>query len=80
MDVWSSFMDLVHAIGAVGCALLVGGFAAAAEPGRAVFYAVAALAFAAAYLRRRHVERPAAAPRVIDLTAPAVPARELQER
>jgi hypothetical protein len=75
VDVWSSFMDLVHVVGAVGCALLVGGFAAAGDPERAVFYAVAALALTGALLRRRHLaHRPApAAPRVLDLTAAAQP-------
>jgi len=75
VDVWSSFMDLVHVIGAVGCALLVGGFAAAGDPARAAFYAVATLAFAAAVLRRRHLARRPApvVPRVLDLTAVAQP-------
>jgi len=75
VDVWSSFMDLVHVIGAVGCALLVGGFAAAGDPERAVFYAVATLAFTAALLRRRHLARRPApvVPRVLDLTATPQP-------
>jgi len=68
-------MDLVHVVGAVGCALLVGGFAAAGDPERAAFYAVAALALTGALLRRRHLARrpPAAAPRVVDLTAAPQP-------
>jgi len=75
VDVWSSFMDLVHVIGAVGCAMLVGGFAAAGDAERAVFYAVAALAFAGALLRRRHLaHRPTAVvPRVVDLTTAPQP-------
>lgn len=74
-------MDLVHLIGAVGCALLAGAFAAAGEPERTLFYAAAALAFAGALLRRR-TRASAPAHRVIDLTASARPAsqRELQER
>ena len=81
MDVWSSFMDLVHLIGAVGCALLVGAFTADGEAARALFYAVAALAFAAALLHRRSSAR-RSAHRVVDLRTSARPApeRTLQER
>ncbi|NAZ77371.1 hypothetical protein GTQ99_18370 [Kineococcus sp. T13] len=83
MAVWTSFMDLVHLIGAVGCLALTGGFAADGEPARALFYAAACLAFATALARRRHRdhrprpvvvdlrEAPAAAPTAAPAAAPA---------
>ncbi len=75
-------MDLVHLIGAVGCLALTAGFAADGEAARALFYALAFLAFAAALARRRqHRHR---RPAVVDLreaatgapaaAAPATPA------
>ncbi|WP_432574341.1 hypothetical protein [Kineococcus sp. SYSU DK005] len=75
MAVWTSFVDLVHFVGAAGSAALVAGFAADGEGARAAFYAVVALAFTAALLRRRAQRRTPAAPAVVDLrTAPAAPA------
>ncbi|WP_432503253.1 hypothetical protein [Kineococcus arenarius] len=73
MAVWTSFMDLVHVVGAVGSAALVAGFAADGEAARAVFYAVVALAFAAALAHRRAQRRTTApaAPTVVDLRSPA---------
>ncbi len=64
-------MDLVHVVGAVGSAALVAGFAADGEAARAVFYAVVALAFAAALVHRRAQRRAAApaGPTVVDLRA-----------
>ena len=72
MAVWTSFIDLVHLIGAVGCVLLTGGFAAQGEPSRAVFYAAATIAFAVTYVHRRHARaastvRRTGTPRVIEL-------------
>ncbi|WP_432547848.1 hypothetical protein [Kineococcus sp. SYSU DK004] len=68
MNVWTSFMDLVHVIGATGCALLTVGFALDAETARAAFYAVVALAFAAAFVRRRAARRTVRpVPAVVDL-------------
>ncbi|MBB2900581.1 hypothetical protein FHR75_001369 [Kineococcus radiotolerans] len=61
MTVWTSFMDLVHLIGALGCLVLTGGFAADGEPARAVFYGLLTMAFAVALAHRR------ARPRVLDL-------------
>ena len=73
--VWTSFVDLVHFVGAAGSAALVVGFAADGEGARAAFYAVVALAFAVALLRRRAQRRTPAAPAVVDLrTASAAPA------
>ncbi|WP_432484141.1 hypothetical protein [Kineococcus esterisolvens] len=67
MAVWTSFMDLVHLLGAVGSAALVMGFAADGETARAVFYAVLAVAFTVALAHRRAQRRTGATP-----TAPVV--------
>jgi len=46
-------MDLVHLIGALGCLALTAGFAAEGEAARAVFYALATMAFAVGLAHRR---------------------------
>ncbi|WP_432493606.1 hypothetical protein [Kineococcus gypseus] len=66
MAVWTSFVNLVHLVGAVGSAALALGFAAGGQAGRAVFYGLLTLAFATALVRRRAQARPAA-PAVVDL-------------
>ncbi|MFB9376769.1 hypothetical protein ACFFKU_03845 [Kineococcus gynurae] len=66
-EIWSSFIDVVHGIGAVGCALLVIGFGLEGTPARALFYAVAATLFVLA-LRERRRPRPSTRPvRVVDV-------------
>lgn len=60
-------MDLVHLIGAIGCALLVAGFAADGESGRTLFYLALVLAFTAALVHRRQLRRVPARPVVVDL-------------
>lgn len=65
-------MDLVHLIGAIGCALLVAGFAADGESGRTLFYLALVLAFSAALVHRRQLRRVPARPTLVDLrTTPA---------
>lgn len=76
--VWTSFIDLVHLVGAVGCVLLTAAFAAQGEPARAAFYGLTAIALTVglAYRRDRRPPAPAPAPTststpvVIDLRAP----------
>lgn len=71
---WTSFMDLVHFIGAIGCGMLAVGFGADAETARMLFYAAATLAFTVALVRRRHARHVTAAPaRVVDLTTAEAP-------
>ncbi|MCI2237513.1 hypothetical protein MO973_06440 [Paenibacillus sp. TRM 82003] len=76
MAVWTSFMDLVHLVGAAGSVALAAGFTADGETARALFYAVVAVAFAVALVRRRAQRRAdaPAAPAVVDLRPAAAPA------
>lgn len=60
-------MDLVHLIGATGCALLAVGFGADGESGRTLFYLALTLAFTAALVHRRQLRRVPARPAVVDL-------------
>jgi hypothetical protein len=69
--VWKSFMDLVHLIGALGCLALTGGFAADGEPGRAVFYGLATMAFATGLAHRRTHRHEVIDLRETPATAPA---------
>ncbi|MGI4894889.1 MAG: hypothetical protein ACRYF3_07235 [Janthinobacterium lividum] len=76
MAVWTSFIDLVHLVGAVGCVLLTAAFAAQGEPARAAFYGLTAIALTVGLAYRRDRRPPAPAPTststpvVIDLRAP----------
>ncbi|GAA0299558.1 hypothetical protein [Kineococcus aurantiacus] len=69
MATWRSFIDLVHLIGALGCLVLTGGFAAQGQLARAVFYGLCTMAFAVALAHRVHERHQHArpSPTVVDL-------------